>query len=74
MRLSLQHIFLVFQVIPVFLSLRVFGLLSSSLLLFPQRFGHIGQNVVEIAIKMKIIVRKPLMIKIIKLHLKNSDN
>ena len=28
--------------------------------------GHIGQNVVEMAIKMKIIVRKPLMIKITK--------
>ena len=26
--------------------------------------GHIGQNVVEITIKMKTIVRKPLMIKI----------
>ena len=25
--------------------------------------GHIGQNVVEITIKMKTIVRKPLMIK-----------
>ena len=29
--------------------------------------GHIGRNVVEITIKMKTIVRKPLMIKIIKL-------
>ena len=36
--------------------------------------GHISQNVVEIAIKMKTIVRKPLMIKIIKLHLRNLDN
>ena len=26
--------------------------------------GHIGRNVVEIAIKMKTIVQKPLMIKI----------
>ena len=26
--------------------------------------GHIGQNFVEITIKMKTIVRKPLMIKI----------
>ena len=26
--------------------------------------GHIGRNVVEITIKMKTIVRKPLMIKI----------
>ena len=26
--------------------------------------GHIGHNVVEITIKMKTIVRKPLMIKI----------
>ena len=25
--------------------------------------GHIGRNLVEITIKMKIIVRKPLMIK-----------
>ena len=101
------------------LSIRVFGLLSSSLLLFPQRFGryvlqpssgvcrtrepsrnfatpvdsikdvvrssvkvpefdkhlkkaggHIGRNVVEITIKMKTIVWKPLMIKINKLHQK----
>ncbi len=36
--------------------------------------GHIGRNVVEITIKIKIIVRKPIMIKIIKLHLRNSDN
>ena len=107
------------------LSLRVFGLLSSSLLLFPQRFSryiirpssgvcrtrepspnfesinsvdsikevvrssmkvlefdkhlkkagrHISRNVVEITIKMKTIVRKPLMIKINKLHLRNYDN
>ena len=28
--------------------------------------GHIGRNVVEITIKMKIIVRKPLMIKMNK--------
>ena len=47
-----------------FLSLKFFGLLSSSLLLFPQPFGgHIGRNVVEITIKMKTIVRKTLMIK-----------
>ena len=36
--------------------------------------GHIGWYVVEIIIKMKTIVRKPLMIKIIKLRLRNSDN
>ena len=36
--------------------------------------GHIGRNVVEIAIKMKTIVRKRLMVKIIKLHLRNLDN
>ena len=36
--------------------------------------GHINRNVVEITIKMKTIVRKPLMIKIIKLHLRNLDN
>ena len=36
--------------------------------------GHIGRNVVEIAIKMKTIVRKPLMIKINKLRLRNLDN
>ena len=35
---------------------------------------HIGQNIVEITIKMKTIVRKPLMIKIIKLRLRNLDN
>ena len=87
--------------------------MSSSLLLFPQRFGrfvlrpssgvcqtrepsikdvvrssvkvpvfgkhlkragrHIGRNVVEITIKMKTIVQKPLMIKINKLRLRNLD-
>ena len=31
-------------------------------------------NVVQITIKMRIIVRKPLMIKINKLHLRNLDN
>ena len=36
--------------------------------------GLIGQNVVEIRIKMKTIVRKPLMIKINKLRLRNFDN
>ena len=36
--------------------------------------GHISGNVVEITIKMKTIVRKPLMIIIIKLHLRNLDN
>ena len=34
--------------------------------------GHIGRNFVEITIKMKTIVQKPLMIKIIKLR--NLDN
>ena len=33
--------------------------------------GHIGRNVMEITIKMKTIVQKPLMIKIIKLRLRN---
>ena len=36
--------------------------------------GHIGRNVVEIAIKMKTMVRKPLMIKITKLRLRNLDS
>ncbi len=36
--------------------------------------GHIGRNVVGIKIKMKTIVRKPFMIKIIKLRLRNLDN
>ena len=36
--------------------------------------GHIAQYVVEITMKIKTIVRKPLMIKIIKLHLRNSNN
>ena len=36
--------------------------------------GHIDRNVVEITIKMKTIVWKPLMIKIIKLCLRNLDN
>ena len=38
--------------------------------------GHIGRNIVEITItiKMKTIVRKPLMIKINKLRLRNLDN
>ena len=35
--------------------------------------GYIGQNVVEITIKMETIVWKPLMIKIIKLRLWNID-
>ena len=35
---------------------------------------HIGRNVVEITIKMKTIVQKPLMIKINKLRLRNLDN
>ena len=35
---------------------------------------HIGRNVVEIAIKMKTIVRKPLMIKITNLRLRNLHN
>ena len=36
--------------------------------------GHIGRNIVEITIKMKTIIQKPLMIKIIKLRLRNLDN
>ena len=32
--------------------------------------GHIGRNVVEITIKMKTIVRKPLLIK--RTHLNNQ--
>ena len=36
-------------------------------------FIIIGRNVVEITIKIKTIVRKPLMIKIIKLRLRNLD-
>ena len=35
---------------------------------------HIGRNVVGIKIKMKTIVRKPFMIKIINLRLRNLDN
>ena len=35
--------------------------------------GLIGRNVMEITIKMKIIIRKALMIKIIKLRLRNLD-
>ena len=35
--------------------------------------GHIGRNVLEIIIKMKTIVRKPVMIKINKLRLRNLD-
>ena len=35
---------------------------------------HIGRNIVEITIKMKTIVWKLLMIKIIKLYLRNLDN
>ena len=35
--------------------------------------GHIGQNVVEIRIKMKTIVRKTLTIKIIQLYHRNLD-
>ena len=36
--------------------------------------GHIGRNIVDITIKMKTIVQKHLMIKIIKLRLRNLDN
>ena len=36
--------------------------------------GYIGRNVVQLTIKMKTIVRKPLMIKIMKLRLRNLDN
>ena len=36
--------------------------------------GYIGRNVVEITIKMKTKVRKPLMIKIMKLRLRTLDN
>ena len=36
--------------------------------------GHIDPNIVEITINMKTIVGKPLMIKIIKLRLRNLDN
>ena len=39
-----------------------------------QAGGHIGRNVMEITIKMKTIVRKPLMIRINKLRLRNLDN
>ena len=37
---------------------------------------HIGRNIVEITItiKMKTVVRKPSLIKIIKLRLRNLDN
>ena len=33
--------------------------------------GHVGRNLLEITIRMKTIVRKHLMIKIIKVRLKN---
>ena len=36
--------------------------------------GHIDRNVAEITIKMKTIVRKPLMIKITDFHLRNLDH
>ena len=36
--------------------------------------GHTDRNVVEITKKMKTLVWKPLMMKIIKLRLRNSDN
>ena len=36
--------------------------------------GHIGRKIVGITKKIKIIVRKPLMIKIIKLRKRNLDN
>ena len=35
--------------------------------------GHISRNVEKLTIKMKTIVRKPLMIKIIKLSLRSLD-
>ena len=36
--------------------------------------GHISKHFVEITIKTKAIVRKPLMIKIIKFRPRNFDN
>ena len=36
--------------------------------------GHVGRNIVEITIKKKTVVRKSLMIKIIKLRVRNLDN
>ena len=36
--------------------------------------GHIGRTIEEITIKMKTIVRKPLMIKIIKFRPRNLDD
>ena len=44
---------------------------------FEKHLKKAGENIgwnVEITIKMKTIVRKPLMKKIIKLHLRNLDN
>ena len=38
----------------------------------PEFRGHIGRNVVEITIKMKIIVQNPLMIKIIMMLYRNT--
>ena len=35
---------------------------------------HMDRNVVEITVKLKTTVRKPLMVKIIKLRLRNVDN
>ena len=35
--------------------------------------GHIGRNVVEITVKTKTVVLKPLMIKINLLRLRNLD-
>ena len=36
--------------------------------------GHIGRNVVEITIKVKTVVRKPLMIKMSKISAKNYSS
>ena len=36
--------------------------------------GYISRNVVEITIKMKTVVQKPLMVNFIKLRLRNLEN
>ena len=41
---------------------------------FKKAGGDIGRNFLEITIKMKTIVRKPLMTKIINFRLRNLDN
>ena len=57
-----------------FMELRTTSIIESTGVISSDSISHIGQNVVKITIKMKTIARKPLMVKITKLRLRNLDN